>query len=220
MLQQTDRLALAVPDAAKSAADLNAIFDSVVIDDSVDADANARRITLQWGFDQLELFEPLGDGPVAEFIEEGKRGLFAGGFALDDPGHLAGKIADAGIPVTQQGDRYMVFPKDLRGTGVILSPMQENEKAGMNDRIWQITYTVPNLEEGVEFYGELFGLQDALTSYYTSQVWGYRGAITWFHSQKGAGLDSLEFLDPYEHDKAAGRFLAKTEGIGGIYMSC
>ena len=75
MLQQTDRLALAVPDAEKSAADLNAIFDSVVIDDSIDNDAHARRITLQWGYDQLELFEPIGDGPVAEFINEGKRGL-------------------------------------------------------------------------------------------------------------------------------------------------
>ena len=220
MLQQTDRLALAVPDAEKSAADLNAIFDSVVIEDSIDNDANARCITLQWGYDQLELFEPIGDGPVAEFINEGKRGIFAGGFALDDPASLAARIESTGIPVTQQGDRYIIYPQDLRGTGVILSPIRENEKVGMNDRIWQITYTVPNLEEGVEFYGELFGLQDALTSYYTSEVWGYRGAITWFHSKKGAGLDSLEFLDPYEHDKAAGRFLAKTGGVGGIYMSC
>ncbi|HJN49607.1 MAG: hypothetical protein QGI68_06150 [Pseudomonadales bacterium] len=62
MLQQTDRLALAVPDADQAAAGINAIFDSVIIDDSIDQAANARRVTLQWGHGQLELFEPKGDG--------------------------------------------------------------------------------------------------------------------------------------------------------------
>ena len=58
MLQQTDRLALAVPDADKAAAGLNKIFDSIVVGDIKDNEANARRVTLQWGCDQLELFEP------------------------------------------------------------------------------------------------------------------------------------------------------------------
>lgn len=219
MLEQTDRLALAVPNADEAAAGLNAIFDSVVVDDTVDTDANARRITLQWGYDQLELYEPKGAGPVADFINAGKRGLFAGGYALADPSAVAARIEQAGIKVTQQGDRFVVYPEDLRGTGVILSPIAERERVGLMDKIWQITYTVPDLDEGVAFYSDLFGVENKLTNLSTSEVWGYHAAITWFDARKGAGLDSLEYLDPYEHEKAAGRFLARTEGVGGIYMA-
>ncbi len=113
----------------------------------------------------------------------------------------------------------MVYPEDLRGTGVILSPIVERERVGLMDKIWQITYTVPDLEESITFYSALLGVEEKLTNRYTSKVWGYHGAITWFDARKGAGLDSLEYLDPFEHEKAAGRFLAKTDGIGGIYMA-
>ena len=95
MLQQTDRLALAVTDADEAATSLNKIFDSVVIDDIADTEANARRVTLQWGCDQLELFEPKGSGPVADFIDSGKRGIFAGGFALKNPAALAERMDKA-----------------------------------------------------------------------------------------------------------------------------
>ncbi len=219
MLEQTDRVALAVPNADEAATGLNAIFDSVIVDDTVDTDANARRVTLQWGFDQLELYEPKGPGPVADFIKSGKRGLFAGGFALTDPSAVATRIEQAGIRITQQGDRFVVYPQDLRNTGVILSPVAEQERVGLMDKIWQITYNAPNLDECIAFYSGLFGIKDKLTNYYTSKVWGYHSAITWFDARKGAGLDSLEYLDPYDHEKAAGRFIARTGGTGGIYMA-
>lgn len=219
MLEQTDRVALAVPDATKAAEDLNALFDSVIVDDSMDKDANARRITLQWGYDQLELFEPAGPGPVADFVGAGKRGLFAGGYAARDPAAVAARIEQAGIRVVQQGDRFMVYPTDLRGMGVILSPIVEHERVGLMERIWQITYTVPDLEEGVAFFGDLLGINDMLTNRYTSDMWGYHAAITWYDARKGAPLDSLEYLDPFEQEKSAARFLTKTDGIGGIYMA-
>ncbi|MDA0790544.1 MAG: VOC family protein [Proteobacteria bacterium] len=219
MIRQTDRLALAVPDADQAAADLNALFDSVIIDDRHDPAARARRVTLQWGTDQLELFEPTEDGPVSEFIGEGKRGLFAGGFACDDPATIASGLESAGVPVAQEGDRFTVFPADLSGTGIILSPLANHQRVGLNDRLWQITYTVPGLAEDVARYRTLLGLTDAFTSYYDSEVWGYHAAITWFDSQKGGALDSLEFLEPFDHGKAAGRFLARSGGEGGIYMA-
>ena len=220
MLQQTDRLALAVTDVDEAASSLNNIFDSVVVDDTKDNEANARRVTLQWGCDQLELLEPKGPGPVADFISSGKRGIFAGGFTLKDPASVAARIENAGIKVTQQGDRFVVYPEDLRGTGVILSPIASREqRIGLMDKIWQITYTVPDLDAGVAFYSDLFGIEEEMTNLYSSELWGYHAAITWFEARKGAPLDSLEYLDPYENDKAAGRFLAKTNGIGGIYMA-
>ncbi|MEM7365323.1 MAG: VOC family protein [Pseudomonadota bacterium] len=219
MLVQTDRVALAVPDADAAAADINKLFDSVVVDDVVDTDANARRVTLQWGYDQLELFEPMGDGPVADFLGSGKRGLFAGGFATEDPATVAEAIERAGIRVVQQGDRFMIYPQDFRGMGVILSPTADHERVGLMERIWQITYTVPDLDEGVTFFGDLLGINDMLTNRYISDQWGYDAAITWFDARKGAPLDSLEYLDPFDQEKAAARFLTKTDGVGGIYMA-
>jgi len=219
MLEQTDRVALAVPNAKQAAAGLNAIFDSVIVDDAVDADAGARRITLQWGRNQLELYEPKEEGPVANFIDQGKRGLFAGGFASSNPAAVAARLEQAGVKVTQQGDRFVVYPHDLTGTGVIVSPIEDRERVGLSDRIWQITYTVSNLNQNVERYRALFGIEDHFTNYYDSALWGYHAAITWFDARKGAGLDSLEFLEPFEHEKAAGRFLARTHGVGGIYMA-
>ena len=78
MLEQIDRLALAVRDVDEAATSLNMIFDSVVVDDSIDVIANARRVTLQWGHDQLELYEPPGPDPLlasflvanAEYLQE------------------------------------------------------------------------------------------------------------------------------------------------------
>lgn len=216
MLVRTDRLALAVPDAAQAAEQINEIFDSVIVDDTHDDDANARRITLQWGRDQLELFEPAGDGPAAQFLQAGKRGVFAGGFAADDPAACAARLEQAGIRVTQQGDRFTVYPQDLDGIGVIISPSSAHDRVGLNDKLWQITYTVPDLKSGVARY--TVGLEDTFTSYYDSDVWGYHAAVTWFDPKRGGGLDSLEFLEPFDHQKAAGRFLARTQGLGGIYM--
>lgn len=219
MLDQTDRVALAVPNADEATNSFNALFDSVIVDDTKDTDAGARRVTLQWGFDQLELYEPTGPGPAADFLQAGKRGLFAGGFASADPAAVAARMEDRGVKVTQQGDRFVVYPNDLRGMGVIVSPVVERERVGLMDKIWQITYTVPDLKEGVAFFGDLFGINDKFTNYYKSDVFGYDAAITWYDEKKGGGLDSLEYLDPFDQEKAAARFLAKTDEVGGIYMA-
>ena len=128
--EQTDRVALAVTDADRVAGDFNAIFATEVVGDTRDDVAVARRVTLQWGRDQVELFEPLGDGPVAQFLKQGRSGLFAGGFALADPAGLASHVEERGIKVHEQGpDRFLILPEDCRGTGIILSRTEERAQA-------------------------------------------------------------------------------------------
>ena len=218
MLTRTDRVALAVADADAAASSINDVFDSVVVDDQRDSATNARRVTLQWGRDHLELMEPLGDGAVSRFLAEGKRGAFAGGYSSADPGAVAERLRRAGVAVSEEGDRFTVFPHDLSGTGVILSPESSHERVGLNDKLWQITYVVPDMEAAISRYSALFGIEDVFTSRYDSDVWGYHAAVTWFDARDGGLLDSLEYLEPFEADKAAGRFLSRSNGIGGIYM--
>ena len=65
---------------------------------------------------------------------------------------MAASLEDHGVLVKQQGDRFVVYPNDLSGTGVIISPVVERERVGLNDRIWQITYTVASLKDNVDRY--------------------------------------------------------------------
>jgi hypothetical protein len=218
MLERTDRVALAVPDTAGAIETFRRLFDCAVVGDARDTDANARRVTLAWGRDLIELFEPAGDGPVAEFLAAGRRGLFAGGFALAEPDKAAARLEARGVRVREQGPgRFVVFPEDLEGTGVILSRAVERERVGLNDKIWQITYAVPGLEAAVDRYSTLFDLDSFFTNRYVHEGFGYVGAITWFDARDGGLLDSLEYLEPTDPAKAVGRFVARNGP--GIYMA-
>ena len=218
MLERTDRLCLAVRDAAKAAEDFASIFDTAIVDISPDRMTNALRTTLQWGQDQVELFEPQGDGAVADFLNTGRSGIFAGGFAAHDPQAVAARLQARGIRVHEQSpERFIVLPGDLNGTGLVLSKVQHRERVGLNDKIWQITYAVPDLKAAVANYASLFGLEDTFTNYYTSDNFGYEGAITWFDAQDGGLLDSLEYLEPNDATKAVARFVSRN--AHGIYLA-
>ena len=218
MLERCDRLALAVGDAEEASASFAAIFDTEVVDDIADPLAVARRITLQWGQDLVELYEPTGAGPVARFIEGGRSGIFAGGFAASDPSKIAARLQERGIEVHEQSaERFVVFPEDLGGTGAILSKVESRPRVGLNDKIWQITYAMPDLKASVDRYSALFGVEDVFTNYYKSELYGYDGAITWFDAREDGLLDSLEYLEPTDSSAAVARFV-KRNGTG-IYMA-
>lgn len=217
-LERTDRLALAVREAEPAIETFGRIFDAQVVGEAADAVACARRVTLQWGCDQLELLAPTAPGPVAEFIQKGRRGAFAGGFALADPAGLAARLAQRGVRVHDQGgDRFLVLPDDLHGTGLILSRRVERERMGLSEKIWQITYAVEDLERAVAHYTDVLGLAGLFTNRYVHEGYGYVGAITWFDARDGGPLDSLEYLEPRDPEKAVGRFVRRCGA--GIYMA-
>ncbi|HJL60770.1 MAG TPA: VOC family protein [Pseudomonadales bacterium] len=218
MLERTDRLALAVPSADRAIETYQQIFNCEVVGDQQDKEVGARRVTLQWGQDQLELMEPLGPGPVYDFLKQERSGVFAGGFALADPASLAARFEEKGVRVhEQEQDRYVVFPADFHGFGIILSKTTDRDRVGLNDRIWQITYAMPHLDEALDECTELLGLSSKYTNKYISEQFGYDGAITWFDARDGGLLDSLEYLEPNDPDKAVARFVKRNGS--GIYMA-
>jgi hypothetical protein len=199
------------------AGDFAAIFDTEIVDDVTDSLTVSRRLTLQWGHDQVELYEPAGEGPVSSFLDEGRSGLFAGGIALSNPGELAAHIEKMGTRVTEQGDdRYMILPGDCRGTGIILSRTEERPRVGLADSIWQITYAAASVDEMCDFYLDLLNMRSLYTNLYRSELFGYYGGITWFDAQDRAPLDSLEYLEPTDPVKAVAKFVKRNGS--GIYM--
>lgn len=218
MLERTDRLALAVPDRRVAAEAFQQIYDAAPVDDAIDPAFNAHRLTLGWGRDQLELLEPAGDGPVQDFLAQNKRGIFAGGVAASDPAAVAAGLERHGVRVQQESaERFAVTPDDGDGIGMVISKTVEREPVGLDTKLWQITYAVPDLEAGIARYLALLGMEDMFTYRYTSDLYGYDGAITWFDSRREGRLDSLEYLDPNDPEKAVARFLARTGQ--GIYMA-
>ena len=217
LLERTDRIGLSVPDADAAAESYRRLFDTRVVGDEADRVAASRRVTLQWGQDQVELHEPRGEGAAGDFLSQGRRGLFSGGFALADPAACAARLEREGVRVHEQpGDRYVVLPEDLDGTGVVLSKRVVRERVGLNDKIWQITYAVPDLRAAVERYSRLFGVEECFTNFYHSDHFGYDGAITWFEARDGGLLDSLEYLEPTDDGVAVDRFVRRCGT--GIYM--
>jgi hypothetical protein len=215
--EQTDRVALAVPNADRVAEDFNAIFATEVVGDTKDDVAVARRVTLQWGHDQVELFEPLGDGPSAEFLKQDSSGLFAGGFALADPAGLASYLEEKGIRVHEQdADRFLVLPEDCQGTGIILSRTEDRTRVGLSESIWQITYAAPSLDDMCDYYVDKLNMDKLYTSRYQSAQFGYDAGVSWFDARDGAPLDSLEYLEPTKPDTAVDRFVKRNGS--GIYM--
>ena len=218
MLEQTDRLALAVPDRRVAAEAFRQLYDAEVVDDAMDAAFNARRLTLGWGHDQLELLEPAGDGPVGQFLSQNRRGIFAGGVAASDPAAVAAGLERQGVRVRQESaDRFAVTPDDGDGVGMIISKTAEREIVGLDTRLWQITYAVPDLKAAIARYVALLRMEGMYTYRYASDLYGYDGAITWFDSRRDGLLDSLEYLDPNDPEKAVARFLRRTGQ--GIYMA-
>jgi hypothetical protein len=213
MLERTDRLALAVQDRKAAAETFERIFDARVVDDTDDAVLGAKRLTLQWGHDQLELVEPAGPGAVTRYFEEDKRGIFLGGFALADPAALAGHIERQGIRVHESGpDRFVILPEDLSGTGVILSKHVERERVGIADSIAQISFAVAGLDRALSTYVPAFKLEDKYTRRSGGRsMYGYQSAVIWFDPLRQGGrnegvLDSLELLDPMvDPDPTVGR---------------
>lgn len=218
MLNRTDRLALAVPDRHKAAEAFAQIYDSEPVDDAMDETFNARRLTLGWGRDLLELLEPAGDGPVKAFLDENRRGIFAGGVASDDPAAVATRLESKGVRVQADGpDRYAVTPEDGDGVGLIVSKDAERSMVGLDTKLWQITYAVPDLDEAITRYVDQLDMGEMYTYRYVSDLYGYEGAITWFDTDRDGLMDSLEYLDPNDPEKAVARFLGK---VGqGIYMA-
>ena len=219
MLERTDRLALAVPDRRVAAEAFRQLYDAEVVDDAMDAPFNAHRLTLGWGHDQLELLEPAGEGPVQAFLSENRRGIFAGGFAAADPGAVAAAMQAAGG--AGPGQRPGALRRHARGRGRHRHDHQQARGAGAGGT------GHPALADHLRRAGSGGGhralRRDCWASGGCSRIATPTSCTATTPRSSGSTrkrdglLDSLEYLDPTDPDKAVARFLRK---VGqGIYMA-
>ncbi len=214
MLKRVDRVQIAVQDAAAAARTIGTILGSEILRQDEVAPLGARRTTIQAGASLIELLEPAGSGPVADFIRLWGSGLFAAGFSVDDIDAAARRLEGPGAAFKEASGQLFVEPSATFGMRVVLSAYHERAPVGLIKWIYEVTNVIGDWRAAAERYTKLFGLDQSRFVPITSSEFGYTGALTMFDSP--ARLDRIELSQITEPEKAMGRF--HTRRGDSLYM--
>ena len=208
MLTQIDRVQLVVATRTDVAAAFVRLLGAAVVrEDRVQVLA-ARRSTLRLGASEVELLEPDGSGPVADFLAATRGGLFAAGFATPDVAALRAYLARCGATAVEEGAQLFLTPQalGLPGLHAVISTATERAPAGLLRHLYEVTYLVPAVPPATDAAVTVFGLDAAHFVPIRSEEFGYDGVLTLFHPDR---LDRLEIITPFDPTKTMGRFFAR-----------
>lgn len=204
-----DRIQLVTPDRAATAAAWSALLDAEVAGEDKLAALAARRTTLALGTSEVELLEPDGAGAVADFAAAaGGAGLFAAGFAVEDPAALAAHLRARGVDPSEHGGQLWLDPAVTGGSGlrVVVSRAEARARVGLIERLYEVTNLVADVAAATDALAATFGLDPGAFVPIRSDNYGYEGVLTLFQAGE---LDRVEIIDPFDASKTMGRFFAK-----------
>jgi catechol 2,3-dioxygenase-like lactoylglutathione lyase family enzyme len=204
MLKRVDRVQIAVRDAAAAARTIGDILGSEILARDEVAPLGTRRTTIQAGTSLIELLEPAGNGPVADYVNRWESGLFGAGFSVADIQAAASRLKSAGASFTAAGGQLFVEPAATAGMRVVLSAYQERAPVGLIKWIYEVTNVIGNWRSAAERYAKLFGLDASRFVPIASEEFGYAGSLLMFDAP--ARLDRIELSQITEPEKAMGRF--------------
>ena len=122
MLKRVDRVQIAVGNAASAAQVIGKIFGAEALRQDEVAVLGARRVTVQAGTSIIELLEPSGSGPVADFVSRWGSGLFAAGLSVADVDATAKRLEDRYCLHIVQLAGFAGSPARANASGAILQP--------------------------------------------------------------------------------------------------
>jgi catechol 2,3-dioxygenase-like lactoylglutathione lyase family enzyme len=193
MLTRVDRIQVAVRDRAAAAQTFMNIFGASEVEDGVVAALGALRRTVRAGSAEFELLEPYGDGAVARFLEQRRRGgLFSAGFSTPDLQALAGRFDAMGVRYATDGERLLLDETETRGMRAIISSERPaaSQPSDIISHLYEVTNVVRDWQEAEDRYVQLFGLDRTRFSPIHSSSFGYGGVLTLFDPP--AKLDRIE----------------------------
>jgi hypothetical protein len=204
-----DRIQLVTPDRAAVAASWLRLLDAELLRDDKSSALGALRTTLAVGTSEVELLEPDGAGPVADFAATRRGGgLFAAGFAVEDVPSLAADLRGRGVEFTQEASQLLLDPAATGGSGlrVVVSPVAQRARVGLIERLYEVTNLVAEVSAASDALVKTFGLDPAPFVPIRSENYGYDGVLTLF--QRGE-LDRVEIIHPFDAAKTMGRFFER-----------
>ncbi len=207
MLKRVDRVQIAVRDNASAERVVAEVFGGELLRRDDLSILRAKRSTMQAGSSLIELLEPDGAGPVADFLAKYDGGLYGAGFSVDDLDAAARHLDTNGVRFELAAGQLYLDPKAMFGINAMLSKHHERNPVGAIKWIYEITNLVADWRAASERYAKIFNLDASKFSPITSPEFGYTGTLTLFNPPER--LDRIEISQITDYEKAMGRFHRK-----------
>lgn len=208
MLTSVDRVQVAVADAASAGSFFERLLGAVVLHVDHSPALAAHRTILALGSSQVELLEPDGAGPVADFLARAPGGLFAAGVSTADLPGLRARLRRLAIDAVEDNGRLLLAPEasGIPGLRAVVSADEARKPAGLLRGLYEVTLLASDPAPLVRRTAEVFGLDETHFAPIRSAEYGYEGTLTLFDP---ARLDRLEIIAPRDPAKTMGRFFAR-----------
>jgi hypothetical protein len=217
MLERVDRMLMAVRDRAQASRTFERLLGAAPDREESDAHLGARRAVLRVGESELELCEPTGPGPVADFIDRWGEGLFAAGYATSRLEELASHLERIGAGYTREGGRLHLPGSTTAGFPMVISALAQRPRIGPVIFFYEATNALDSDWRAVaRRYTEMFGLDPSRFSPISSARFGYEGTLTLFDPP--ARLDRIELSQTFADRPGAMRRFVERRGGDSLYM--
>lgn len=209
MLERVDRILMAVRDRRAAAENFVRLLGAAVSRESRSEHLKADRTILALGESEVELCQPVANGPVSRFIERWGEGLYAGGLSATDLGKLHGRLQAEKVSTFVDGDQIFLDPEQTFGAPLVISQFVRRKPVpGPVNYLYEITNTLKSdWNLAAAFYTRIFGLDPTRFSPLQSHKYGYKGTLTLFNPPER--LDRIELSETHDTSFAMGRFVAK-----------
>jgi catechol 2,3-dioxygenase-like lactoylglutathione lyase family enzyme len=207
MLKRVDRVQIAVANRAAAERVAAEVFGAEVVRRDDLKLLGAKRTALQAGTSLLELLEPDGAGPVADFVAKWSGGLYGAGFSVEDLDAAAAHFEKHGARFERANGQVFLAPGATLGLNAVISQHHERAPIGAIKWIYEVTNPVADWRAAADNYAKLFALDASKFSPIESKEFGYTGTLTLFNPPER--LDRIEIAQITSQDLAMGRFHRK-----------
>jgi hypothetical protein len=206
MLDRVDRILVAAEDAGSVAERWCTLLDAVIDRQVEEPGLGSRKTVLRLGDAELEIHQPVADGPISNHLRT-SGGPFAVGLATNDlpalQAHLKNQNID-GISVSEDRGYYDAASLGIPGLRVVLSETEDLTPVGLIDTLYECTHLTTDAAASTDAIARVFGLDAEQFVRIKSDNFGYDGTLTLFDSSR---LHRIESINPYDKTKTMGRFL-------------
>jgi hypothetical protein len=206
--QRIDRIQLVVTSTKEVARAWTRLLGAQPLREDASEALGARCVALALGESEVELLEPEGSGPAADFLARAGGGLFAAGIAVHDVAALRARLEAQGVAVVAEHGQLLLAPEALGipGLRLVVSSLAARERVGMARFLYEVTHLCDDAAAATARFATLFGLDTRHFVPIRSSEFGYEGTLTLFSPDR---LDRLEIIHPFEATKTMGRFFAR-----------
>lgn len=195
MLTHVDRVQLVVPDRREAASRWADIFGAEQVGESESRVLGATITTVQAGRSEFEFLEPAGTGPVEDWAQEWRQGLFGAGFSTPELFDMERHLGSQDVPYEVEGDRIYIAADQTDGMPTTITQEVAREPVGHISFLYEVTNPVADWQDTAAKYTRIFGLDPTRYHPIKSDLYGYQGTLTLFDPPNR--LDRIEITQTW-----------------------